>query len=360
MTTYTPTFSLFTAAQNFDYETQVASINIYGGRTDVFTQPTPRVLTAQLINYGGGGSSFVPPSIGEIIKCTETVLGVTLFYGIITDITFSYSNYVNGNGLPNYTVTAVAHLATIDWNTVTPATYAVGPAGEQILSMLNNWQMTNLGSVTYSSSTIPQTGGATIGSLTTVATDNLGDIIRYTADSAGGVFYEKADGTIYYDRRVDRANRSAITLTNDDIMSDITFTKSITAIGNDCTVQLVSGTRSASDSTSVGKFGKRAGTRSTRLQNTSDALTLAQTYIAAFKSPVWRPNTVTLSLHNPNMTNTVRSQIAQVFCGTKVTIPIPSDIGSGTDTYFVENFTLQTGKGTLDVSLGLCPTADSI
>jgi len=359
MTAYTPVFSLFTAAENLDDWAEIDSINIYGGRTDVFTQPTPRVLNAQVTNWGTG-SSYTPPNIGEIIKCTETVLGVTLFYGIITDITFSYRNFGNGNGIPTYSITAVAHLATIDWNTVTPATYSVGPAGEQILNMMNNWQMTNLGSVTYSASTIPQTGGATIGSLTTVATDNLGDIIRYTADSAGGVFYEKADGTIYYDRRVDRQNRTAITLTNDDIMSNIAFNKSITAIGNDCSVKWVSGTRTASDSTSIGKFGKRAGTRDTRLQNTADALTIAQTYIAAFKSPVWRPNDVTLSLHNPNMTNTIRSQIAQVFCGTKVTIPIPSDIGTGTDTYFVENFTLQTGKGTFDVSLGLCPSADSI
>jgi len=359
MTAYTPVFSLFTAAQNLDDWAEIDSINIYGGRTDVFTQPTPRVLNAQVTNWGTG-SSYTPPNIGEIIKCTETVLGVTLFYGIITDITFSYRNFGNGNGIPTYSITAVSHLATIDWNTVTPATYAVGPAGEQILDMMNNWQMTNLGSVTYSASTIPQTGGATIGSLTTVATDNLGDIIRYTADSAGGVFYEKADGTICYDRRVDRQNRTTITLTNDDIMSNISFNKSITAIGNDCSVKWVSGTRTASDSTSIGKFGKRAGTRDTRLQNTADALTIAQTYIAAFKSPVWRPNDVTLSLHNPNMTNTIRSQIAQVFCGTKVTIPIPSDIGTGTDTYFVENFTLQTGKGTFDVSLGLCPSADSI
>jgi hypothetical protein len=359
MTAYTPVFSLFTAAQNLDDWAEIDSINIYGGRTDVFTQPTPRVLNAQVTNWGTG-SSYTPPNIGEIIKCTETVLGVTLFYGIITDITFSYRNFGNGNGIPTYSITAVAHLATIDWNTVTPATYAVGPAGEQILDMMNNWQMTNLGSVTYSASTIPQTGGATIGSLTTVVTDNLGDIIRYTADSAGGVFYEKADGTICYDRRVDRQNRTAITLTNDDIMSNISFNKSITAIGNDCSVKWVGGTRTASDSTSIGKFGKRAGTRDTRLQNTADALTIAQTYISAFKSPVWRPNDVTLSLHNPNMTDTIRSQIAQVFCGTKVTIPIPSDIGTGTDTYFVENFTLQTGKGTFDVSLGLCPSADSI
>jgi hypothetical protein len=360
MTTFTPSFALDTDTQNLVDWCEVQSVSVYGGRYDTMTQPTPRVLTAQLTNWGTGGS-FVPPNIGDNIKFAETNLNVTLFYGFITDITFSYRNYGNGNGIPTYTVTATSHIASLDWNHCTNGvSYSLDYAGAQILAMMSDWGLSNRGTVTYSSTTMPQTGGATLDAVSPADTDNLGDVIRYTAQSAGGVFYERSNGNVYYDRRVDRQNRTAIVLTNDDIISDISFTKSITAIANDATVVRTGTDATASDSTSIGKFGKRSGSRDTRLHLLTDAQTIADSLIAAFKSPVWRPDTVTVSLQNPAMTDSVRSAIATVFCGSKITIPIPSDIGSGTATYYVENFTLQAGRGTLDVSLGLAPVADSV
>jgi hypothetical protein len=360
MTVFTPSFALETDTQNLVDWCEVESVTVYGGRYDTMTQPSPRVMTAQLTNWGTG-SSFVPPNIGDNIQLDETNLNVTLFYGFITDITFSYRNFSNGYGVPTFTIMATSHLASIDWNTCTPSiNYSLDYAGAQILAMMSDWQCTNRGTVTYNSTTMPQTGGATLGAVNPTDSDNLGDVIRYTAQSAGGVFYERSNGDIYYDRRVDRQNRTAIVLANTDIMSDISFTKSITAIANDATVTRSGTDATASDSTSIGKFGKRAGTRDTRLHLLTDAQTIANSFISAFKSPVWRPDTVTVSLQNPNMTDSVRSAIATVFCGSKVTIPIPSDIGSGTATYYVENFTLQLGKGTLDVSLGLAPVADSV
>jgi len=359
MTTYTPSFQLDTLTDNLANYAEIDSVSIYGGRYDVMSQPTPRVLTAQLTVTDSTG--FTVPTIGDPIKLYESVLAVTVFYGLITDITFSYRNFNNGTGTPTYSITAIAHVATIDWNTCTPSvSYSLDYAGAQILAMMSDWQLTNRGTVNYDSTTMPQTGGALLDSVAPSDTDNLGDVIRYTANCAGGVFYERSNGDIYYDRRVDRQNRTTITLTSDYINSDLTFTKSITAIGNDITIIRTGTDQTASDSTSIGKFGKRSGSRDTRLHDASAALTLAQTFISGFKSPVWRPDAVRINLHNPALTNTIRTSLATVFCGTKITMPIPSPIGSGTATYFVENFTLQLGRGTFDVTLGLAPQNDSI
>jgi hypothetical protein len=281
---------------------------------------------------------------------------------MITDITFSYRNFGNGNGIPTYTITAMAAIGTLEWNRCTPISYDMDYAGAQILALMSDWQIGSQynNADTYNSTTMPQTGGAVLDAFSNAGTENLYDVIRYTASSAGGVFYDRADGTIWYDRRSDRNSRSAFTLTNDDIDSSIAFTRSITAIGNYVKIIRTGTDATASYSTSVGKFGRRYGERDTRIHNLSDAQTLANSFIAGFKSPVWRPDTVSCTLTNPQMSDATRANLFGVFCGSKVTIPVPSDIGGGTASYFVENFTWTVDVGYLNVSLGLAPTNDSI
>ena len=362
MTAWTPPLYLTDGATiptSYSDHAEIQSIYVAGGRYDTTTQPTGRTMTVQLTPL----TSFTPPTIADPLQLF-TILGgyaYDLFNGIITDISFSYRNFSNGNGIPTYTITAMAAIGTIEWNTCTPTvSYSQDYAGAQILAMMSDWQLSAKTNYTYDYTTMPQTGGAVLDAVAPAETDNLYDVIRYTASSAGGVFYDRADGSIWYDRRADRSSRSAFTLANSDLDSSIAFTRSITAIGNSVTVTRTGTDAKASDSTSIGKFGKRAGSRDTRIHNLSDAQTLANSFIAGFKSPVWRPDSVSCTLTNPDMTDATRANLLGVFCGSKVTIPVPSQIGGGTATYFVENFTWTTGVGYLNVSLGLAPTNDSI
>ena len=358
MTAFTPVYSLYINLIDQSANCEIQSVSIYGGRYDTFTQPTPRIATFQITPLG----SFTAPNLGdEIYLNVMGFYGYPIFYGFVTDVRFSYRNFGNGNGIPTFEVTAAAHITTLDWNTCTPSiNYSLDYAGAQILAMMSDWQMGNRGSVNYDSTTMPQTGGATLDAISPTSNDNLGDVIRNTASSAGGVFYEKANGDVYYDRRSDRNSRSAFTLAASDIDSTVSFTKSITAIGNDITIVRTGTDATASDLTSISKFGKRSGSRDTRLHVLSEAQTLANSYIAGFKSAVWRPDTITCNLSNPNMTDTTRANLLDVFCGSKVTIPIPSAIGGSTGTYFVENFAWTLDVGHLTVALGLAPTNDSI
>ena len=363
MTAWTPTLFLTDGATiptSYTDHAEIGSINIAGGRYDTTTQPTGRTMTVQLTPL----TSFTPPNIADPLQLYLILGGYSydLFNGMITDITFSYRNYGNGNGIPTYTITAMAAIGTLEWNRCTPINYDMDYAGAQILAMMSDWQIGSQynNADTYNSTTMPQTGGAVLDAFNHVGTENLYDAIRYTASSAGGVFYDRANGTIWYDRRSDRNSRSAFTLTTDDIDSSIAFTRSITAIGNDVKIIRTGTDATASDSTSIGKFGRRYGERDTRIHNLSDAQTLANSFIAGFKSPVWRPDTVSCTLTNPQMSDATRANLLGVFCGSKVTIPVPSYIGGGTATYFVENFTWTVDVGYLNVSLGLAPTNDSI
>jgi hypothetical protein len=359
MSTWTPTLTLTNGAAipvSYTDHAEIASINIAGGRYDTTSQPTGRTMTVQLTPL----TSFTPPTIADPIQLYTQVGGYAydLFNGIITDISFSYRNFGNGNGIPTYTITAMAAIGTLEWNTCTARTISIDYAGAQILSMMSDWGLTN--QPNYNSTTIPQTGGALLTAITLTSTDNVYDVIREAAQSAGGVFYDLPTGDIYYDRRADRNSRSAFSLSTSDIDSSISFTRSLTAIGNSITVARPGTDATASDSTSIGKFGKRYGVRDTRLNSVTDAQTLANSYIAGFKSPVWRPDNVSCTLTSPDMTDATRANLLGIFCGSKVTIPLPSEIGGGTATYFVENFTWTTGVGYLNVSLGLAPTNDSI
>jgi hypothetical protein len=359
MSTWTPTFTLTDGAAiptSWSNHAEIQSINISGGRYDTTTQPTGRTMTVQLTPL----TSFTPPTIANTIQLYTEVGGFAydLFNGLITDISFSYRNYGNGNGIPTYTITAMSAIGTMEWNTCTPRTIASDYAGAQILSMMSDWGLTN--QPDYNSTTMPQTGGAVLTAITLTTSDNLYDVVRGCAQSAGGTVYELATGDIYYDRRIDRSNRTAFSLSTSDIDSSVSFTRSLTAIGNACIVARVGTDGSASDTTSIGKFGRRQGTRDTRLNSVTDANTLASAYVAAFKSPVWRPDNISCTLTNPGMSDATRANLLGVFCGSKVTIPVPSELGGGTATYFVENFTWTTGVGYLNVSLGLAPTADTI
>jgi hypothetical protein len=253
----------------------------------------------------------------------------------------------------------MAAIGTMEWNTCTPRTISVDYAGAQILSMMSDWGLNT--QPNYDSTTMPQTGGAVLTAITLTTSDNLYDVVRGCAQSAGGTVYERANGDIYYDRRVDRTNRTAFSLSNSDIDSSVSFTRSLTAIGNACIIARVGTDGSASDTTSIGKFGRRQGTRDTRLNSVTDANNLASSYVDAFKSPVWRPDNISCTLTNPDMSDTTRANLLNVFCGSKVTLSsLPAEVGGGSATYFVENFTWTTGVGYLNVSLGLAPTADTI
>jgi hypothetical protein len=262
-------------------------------------------------------TSFTPPTIGEGLQL-YTILGgfaYDLFNGLITDISFSYRNYSNGNGIPTYTITGLASIGTLEWNSCTPRTISIDYAGAQILDMMSDWGIGSLfnNADTYNSTTMPQTGGALLTAITLTSTDNVYDVIRDAASSAGGTFYDRADGTIWYDRRADRNDRSAFSLSTSDLDSSVSFTRSITAIGNSVTVARPGTDATASDSTSIGKFGKRAGSRNTRLNSLTDAQTLANSFIAGFKSPVWRPDNISCTLTNPDMTDATRANLLGVF-----------------------------------------------
>ena len=359
MSTWTPVFTLTDGAAiptSYSNHAEIQSISISGGRYDTTTQPTGRTMTVQLTPL----SSFTVPTIADPLQLYTQVGGYAydLFNGIITDISFSYRNYSNGSGIPTYTITAMAAIGTLEWNSCTPRTIALDYAGAQILAMMSDWGLTN--QPNYNSTTIPQTGGAALTAITLTSSDNVYDVIREAAQSAGGVFYDLPTGVIYYDRRADRNNRSAFSLSTSDIDSSISFTRSLTAIGNSITVARPGTDATASDSTSIGKFGKRYGVRDTRLNSLTDAQTLANSFIAGFKSPVWRPDNISCTLTNPDMTDATRANLLGVFCGSKVTIPLPTELGGGTATYFVENFTWTTAVGYLNVSLGLAPINDSI
>lgn len=359
MSVWNPIFTLTDGKAiptSYTNHAEINSISISGGRYDTTTQPTGRTMSVSLTPL----TSFTPPTIADPLQLYTQVGGFAydLFNGIITDISFSYRNYGNGVGIPTYTITAMAAIGTMEWNHCTAVSYPIDYAGAQILSMMSSWGLTN--QPFYDSTTIPQTGGALIGAITHTADQNVYDEVRLVAQSAGGVFYDRADGSIWYDRRADRTSRTAFTLTSSDINSDISFTRSLTAIGNSITVQRPGTDATASDTTSISKFGERDGTRVTRLHLLADAQTLANDYITARKSPVWRPDNVSCTLTNSDMSDTTRTNLLGVFCGSKVTIPIPTELGGGTATYFVENFTWQLSVGTLTVSLGLSAPNDSI
>lgn len=361
----------------------LANLSIRSGRTNIYEQAQAGYCNIQLIDLD---QSTIPVSVNSSIsievKDTSGAF-VPIFGGSVVDIVVEVRDVGSTTFTQTYSITALGALSRLQ-KALTDGVLSKDFDGNQILSLLTNLLVNNWAEVpaaltwanydpTVTWSNAENTG---LGEIDTPGEyelqarsserTNVYSLVSALATSGLGYIYENAFGQISY---ADATHRSQYLSTNGYV--DLTANQARAAglrvetragdVRNQITIQYKNSQEaSASDAASISTYGNLGQIISTTLEHTVDAEYQADFYLTLRKDPQAIFSEITFDLTNPEVDNTDRDNLLNVFMGQPVAInDLPANMGSIFQG-FVEGWSFQAGYNTLSISLIVSPTAYSL
>lgn len=365
----------------------LANLTITSGRTNIYEQANAGYVNMQLINLD---QSVVNININDSVTIElkdSTATFTPIFGGTITDVSISVSS--SGVVGINQTISIIAlgALSRLP-KALTDGTLASAHDGTQILHilrdlLLNNWSEVPaaLTWATYNPTTTwANAENVGLGEIDTPGNYDLAartadrttvySLVSALATSGLGYIYEDAQGRISY---ADSTHRSIYLATN-----GYTDLSAAQALSNGITIQtragdvrnsvtLKYGTNSANETTpfedadSIAIYGRLAQIVTTTLKNHADADTQAAFYLTlrAYPQPMF--NQITYELTNPEIDDTDRDSLINIFMGLPLRLSdLPLNMSSGTYLGFVEGWTFRAAYNSVSVTALLSPLAFSL
>lgn len=324
----------------------IADISITMGRRDVIEAvqagyarivlwtPSDTPLTVNL-------SEAVTVSIDKGTTGTEVI-----FSGIISDIEIALARYGDIGSIAEYTITAVGPLAQLNKRLAGYTGYAKQFDGDRVYAILSEAFLTQWDDIgaTVTWNALPNgvqwdqydgVAQSIVDSLSTTIdrpgvyelTDysdgpaNALTLVQNAAQSGRGVLFESGDGKLYYKDYAARADAPIVNLTDDDLLvSGLRTAAQWSEIVNDVTVTYKNNQeKNARDETSILSYGQLAGSRTTQLENAVDAQTQADDFLASRAYPRVYPESFSVALHNPNVSDATRDALIAAENGTAIT-----------------------------------------
>jgi hypothetical protein len=184
------------------------------------------------------------------------------------------------------------------------------------------------------------------------------------ANSAFGVIYEDANGNIGY---ADQTHRQDYLAANGYTTLDANHANGIglsatTRAGdlrNSFTINYdnnANQTYTAIDLVSQANYGVYAENYTSRIKNTVDAEALADRYIELRANPYPKFQSITFVLGNPEIDNSDRDALINIFLGQPVWIQnLPPNINSGSFQGYIEGWTFRASLNNLTVTFNASP-----
>jgi hypothetical protein len=384
MTVWTPEWKLTVAGTEYTNLT-ISDIVHEAGRTDIYTQPNPSYLQCTIVALSGQTFPFgINDSLSLQVKNSAGTY-VSLFGGDITDITVEVGATGSIANVIEYTILAmgsIVKLAKEIWDGNIPQ----DEDGEQIYEILSSVLLGAWNDVPAASTwagydpTETWANAVNIGlgeidrpGLYTMqhqpdTVDTVYNIVSDIANSAFGYIYEDSQGNIGYadaDHRqtyliangyVDLSAKHAIgsglrtTLKSADIRNDIYIN-----YGNNYNSQ-----KTATSAASIALYGYKAETINSRIHGAVDAQEVADRYISlrAFPQPIF--DSITFPITNPEIDNSDRDNLLNVFMGMPLNIQdLPTQISNGEFEGYVEGWSWSTGFNELFLTINLSPVSFS-
>lgn len=384
MTQFTPEWSL-TINGGGDYtNVTLANLTITSGRTDIYSQPVAGYVNMEIINLD------LTPIVIDVndqvsVKVKDsTGAFVNIFGGYVTDREVSVTTSGTGGINELLRVTALGALSKLP-KTLTAGVLSKDEDGDQIYTILSealfdtwNEVPSALTWVTYDPLTtwenaensglgdIDRPGNYELAARSSNVTD-MYSLVSALATSGLGYLYEDAQGRIGY---ADSTHRSTylnangyVTLTgNHALTSNIRTIRRLGDIRNKVTIQYKNGAEvSAEDAESIATYGQQAQVISTSIENSVDAESQADYYLAIRAYPQDVFQSITFPLGNPEIDDTDRDALLNVFMGLPVDITdLPSNMVDGRFQGFVEGWTFRASYNNLNLTLNVSPVAFSL
>jgi hypothetical protein len=378
MTSYSPNPTVTIDGVLFDSEQALSSVRIVSGRKDVLNQPEPSYANIELWTDADTPldielSDSISVSIDKGTSGTQTI-----FTGTISDVSISLPQYGEVGSIARYSLTAVGALALLNKRLAGGAGFAKEFDGTRILNILTEAFLTSwddLDSVTTWNDLPPSVTWATYDGTSLDLVDDLavnvdvpgnyeltaysdGDANAYelakdAAQSGRGVLWEDRLGGLHYDDYAARALNTSYELTGDELLANGLSTNSQWGeIVNDVTIVYKNGqTKNAQDQDSKILYGQLSATKTTQLEQATDAQDQADAYLFSRAYPRNYPAVFTVPLHSPTVSDATRDELAAVYSGLRIfTNDLPAVFGQNFDG-FIEGWEWNLTRYTADLAL---------
>lgn len=368
-----------------DVYTTVTSVSYASGRLDIDRQATAGYCQVEIINtdnspftinvtepitlelknssgtyvtvFGGEVSDFnigvrSPEESGYIT--TGKILGI----GSLARLTKAIYNTALAEGLDGAQIAEILGSAlSLPWDQVTPTTtWATYPADVTWANAESYIGTVDSGFYTM----ISQAAQPTVKSQT---------LVDQIASSALGQIYEEKDGDVSYDDADHRSTYLAANgFTNLDgayaTPSSIQSQTQIARIRNSLIYKYGTGyasTYSTSDSDSIASYGLYERSFESNIKNLADITDIGSRELNLRKNPRGSLGAITFRLDNPDMPDSMRDNLINVFFGQPVLIlNLPSNLLGGQFDGFVENVALRATPTFVDITLYISATDFSL
>lgn len=383
MSIWTPEWSL-TVNGNADFKSvTLADVAITSGRTDIYQQATAGYAAFTILNFD---DSAVTINLNDqvSIKVKDSAGNfVNLFGGYVTDIDLEVTNAGTGGMIQNLKIIALGALSKLP-KSLTNGVLSKALDGVQIETILspllfNTWNEVpaatswNAYDPTTTWENAENSGLGTIDegnyelTARTSSTTDVYSLVAALANSGLGYLYEDAQGRICYadstHRIVELASSGYTTISgNTALAAGIKTSLKSGDIRNSVTITYKNNASvSASDEDSIATYGFQAQSIQTSLENTADAIAQADFYLGIRAFPEAQFRSITFPLGNPEIDDTDRDSLLNVFMGLPIEITdLPNNIGEGRFQGFVEGWSFRASYNGLAITLTVSPTAYSL
>jgi hypothetical protein len=384
MTQYTPEWEV-TINGGGDYTNlTLANLTITSGRQDIYSQPYAGYCNVEIINLDQSPIVIdVNDQINIKVKNSSGTF-VNLFGGYVTDIDVEVTQASSTTISERIKIVALGALSKLP-KTLTNGVLSKAFDGDQIYTILsqtlfNTWNEVPAAETwaAYNATTtwasagnnglgeIDRPGDYELAARTSDLTD-IYSLVSSLATSGLGYLYEDSSGRIGY---ADSTHRNSYLTANGyvDLTGHHALARGIRTskrsgdVRNNVTIIYRNGNKqSASDAESIAIYGQQAYEITTSLHNLADAQSQAQFYLTLRAFPEAQFKSITFPISSPEIDNTDRDSLLNVFMGMPVNIiDLPSNINNGEFQGFVEGWTFTAGYNSLYLTLTVSPTAYSL
>ena len=365
----------------------LANLTIRSGRTNIYEQAQAGYVNLQLLDVN---QVAIPVNINSTISVQvqdTTGTYVPIFGGSVVDIALEIRDVGTTMFTQTYGITALGALARLP-KTLTDGVLSKEFDGDQIYAILsqvlyNTWAQV-APSVTWGAYTpagttwadaennglgeIDRPGNYELANRSSERTD-VYSLVSALATSGLGYLYESPTGAIGYADSTHRTNYLAV---NGYVDLDANHARAAglrieTRVGdvrNSLTIKYgstSSAEQSASNAASISQYGSLAQIITTTLEKSADALDQANFYLSLRAQPQPIFKEITFDLTNPEIDNSDRNNLINVFMGEAISLNnLPTNMSSGTFQGFVEGWSFQASYNRLSVTLLLSPLAYSL
>lgn len=370
-----------------DYTNAIlANLTITSGRTNIYEQAAAGYVNLQLIDVD---QTSIPVTINSSIsvelKNTSNTF-VPIFGGNVVNVSIEVRDVGSVMFSQTYTITALGALARLP-KALTNGVLSKDFDGNQIYTILqavlfDTWGEvpTSLTWATYNPTTtwanaqntglgeIDRPGDYELAVRASNRTD-VYSLVSALATSGLGYIYEDAQGRIGY---ADSTHRTSYLAANGYVDLDANQARAAGLrietragdIRNNLTIKYgatSSAEVSASDAASIASYGQLSQIISTTLHNSADATAQANFYLSLRANPFPIFSSITYDLTNPELDNTDRDSLINVFMGMPVAlVNLPLNMNSGAFQGFVEGWTFRASYNQLSMTMNLSPLAFSL